>query len=129
MEELLAIANMRGLRVGWRDLGRRHGEFHSSGLILLNPKRTMFTQRITLAHELGHAAHGHAWTDDPSKHAHQERLADEHAAALLITPNDYRAAEALAGPHAGALARELGVTPQIVEAWRRHHTSRPRRTA
>lgn len=129
MEELLAVANMRGLRVGWRDLGRRHGEFHSSGLILLNPKRTMFTQRITLAHELGHAAYGHAWTVDPSKHAYQERLADEYAASLLITREDYLAAETLAGPHTGALARELGVTPQIVEAWRRHYTSRARRTA
>ncbi|MBB5472532.1 ImmA/IrrE family metallo-endopeptidase [Cellulomonas hominis] len=118
MEELLALATERGVRVAWRDLGRRAGEYHSSGLILLNPRRTETVQRVTLAHELGHAHYGHTWTDDPREHEHRERLADRHGARLLISPSAYAAAERLVGPHPGALARELGVTASVVETWR-----------
>lgn len=118
MDALLAEAHAQGLRVAWRDLGRRAGEFHSSGLILLNPRRTETVQRVTLAHELGHAHYGHAWTDDPREHASRERLADRYAAHLLISPARYAAAERLVGPHAGAIARELEVTAAVVETWR-----------
>jgi Zn-dependent peptidase ImmA (M78 family) len=104
--------------VAWRDLGRRAGEFHSSGLILLNPKRTETVQRVTLAHELGHAHYGDIWTDGAREHAVRERLADRYAARLLITPAPYGAAERLVGPHVGAIARELEVTTGVVEAWR-----------
>ncbi len=123
MEDMLEIARRQGLRVAWRDLGRRNGEYHSSGLILLNPRKTALVQRVTLAHELGHAAHGHAWTDDTAVHERQERIADQHAAGLLIRAHEYARAEALVGPHAGALARELGVTRHIVEVWRLRHTA------
>lgn len=118
MDDLLAEAHARGLRVAWRDLGRRAGEFHSSGLILLNPRRTETVQRVTLAHELGHAHYGHTWTDDIRQHAAHERLADRFAARRLISLARYAAAERLVGPHPGAIARELEVTTRVVEAWR-----------
>ncbi|WP_049785534.1 ImmA/IrrE family metallo-endopeptidase [Cellulomonas gilvus] len=116
---MLDVARERGVRVAWRDLGRRNGEYHSTGLIVLNPKRSLTVQRVTLAHELGHARYGHTWTEDAAAHRRNERLADEHAAALLIGVGEYAAAERTVGPHLGALARELGVTAQIVEAWQR----------
>jgi Zn-dependent peptidase ImmA (M78 family) len=119
MDELLAEARAQGVRVAWRDLGRRAGEFHSSGLILLNPRRTEIVQRITLAHELGHAHYGHTWTDDPADRAMREHLADRYGARLLITPAGYAAAERMVGPHPGAIARELEVTASVVETWRR----------
>lgn len=118
MEQLLARAAAQGVRVAWRDLGRRAGEYHSSGLILLNPSRSATTQRVTLAHELGHVHYGHAWTEDPITREHHERLADRFGARLLISREAYVAAEWLVGPHVGALARELGVTTTVVEAWR-----------
>lgn len=118
MEELLTEAAAQGVRVAWRDLGRRAGEYHSSGLILLNPRRSETTQRVTLAHELGHAHYGHTWTDDQREHEHRERLADRYGARLLVSPAAYAAAERLVGPHAGALARELGVTTRVIETWR-----------
>lgn len=127
MQRLLDIAGERGLRVKWRDLGRRNGEYHSSGLILLNHRRAETTQRVTLAHELGHAYYGHAWTDNPRLHESQERQADRYAARLLITAADYAAAERVAGHHPGAIARELGVTRRLVELWREHLA--PRRAA
>ncbi|MHB1063569.1 MAG: ImmA/IrrE family metallo-endopeptidase [Georgenia sp.] len=117
MDRILEVARSRGVRVTWRDLGRRNGECHPSGLIILNPRRTEQAQRVTLAHELGHAHYGHVWTDDPHEHAKHERLADEHAAALLIPICAYRRAETTVGNHPGALAKELGVTRALVEAW------------
>ncbi|HEY0217914.1 MAG TPA: ImmA/IrrE family metallo-endopeptidase [Cellulomonas sp.] len=118
MDELLTWAAEQGVRVGWRPLGRRDGEYHSSGLILLDPRRPETVQKVTLAHELGHAHYGHTRTDDPSEHRHRERLADRYAARLLIAPSEYALAERLVGSHPGALARELGVTAAVVEAWR-----------
>ena len=125
---MLKLATERGVRVAWRDLGRRHGEYHSTGLILLNPRRSTTMQRVTLAHELGHAHYGHTWTGDAVLHARHERVADEYAAELLIRSRDYALAERIAGPHLGGLARELGVTTRIVEAWQRQ-AERTRRIA
>jgi Zn-dependent peptidase ImmA (M78 family) len=118
MDELLTWAAAQGVRVAWRDLGRRAGEYHSSGLILLNPRRTETVQKVTLAHELGHAHYGHTWTDEPRERLARERIADRFAARLLISPREYAQAERLVGSHPGALARELGVTAAVVETWR-----------
>jgi len=118
MQDLIDYALRRGWGVKFRDLGRRNGEY-SRGLIVINDRRrTGFTQRITLAHEIGHAHHDHAWTDDPALHGRQEREADVVAAHLLIRADDYAYAEQLVGPHPGAIAKELGVTPAYVELWR-----------
>jgi Zn-dependent peptidase ImmA (M78 family) len=118
MNDLLQLADDAGVRVMWRDLGRRRGEYrHSPALITLNPRMSTALQRSTLAHELGHHHHGDTWTDDPALIARRERRADTYAAQLLIDPNTYAAAERLVGPHPGALARELDVSRSIVEAW------------
>lgn len=127
MQDLTDHATAMGLRVKWRDLGRRSGELHSSGLILLNPRKTVLTQRMTLAHEIGHHWHGHDWT-----RAHDverdERHADAYAAHILISPADYAMAERLVGHHPGALAKELGVTVRLVELWRECYRKRHART-
>lgn len=114
MEALIEWAEGLGLKVKFRDLGRRHGEIHSSGLVLINPHRTLTRQRVTLAHECGHAFHQHDWTRDHDQ-VRDEREADQYAARLLISPDAYAAAEDLCGPHPGALARELQVTRRLVE--------------
>lgn len=119
MNRLLNVAQFRGVEVAWRDLGTRNGEYHhDQRLIVLNPTRTTQAQRVVLAHELGHAHYGHVWTDHPHQHHKQERLADEVAASLLICAGEYIRAERTVGPHPGALAKELGVTRSIIEAWR-----------
>ena len=117
MEDLLAHAARLGLRVKFRDLGRRHGELHSSGLVVVNSERPVKAQRITLAHECGHRAHGHDWTNEHDR-PRDERQANTYAARLLISPQDYALAERSVGAHAGALARELNVTATLVELWR-----------
>ena len=93
MEDLLALAVARGLRVVWCDLGRRNGEYRASGLIVLNPRRPGQTQRVTLAHELGHARYGHVWSEDPRVRERQEAWNAELAARSDRDPSkeaDYR---------------------------------------
>lgn len=117
MDSIIAHAMELGLGVKWRDLGRRSGELTSQGLILLNPRKSMLTQRITLAHECGHWWHGHDWTREHDVER-DERQADTYAARLLINPVEYAMAEKIVGHHPGALAKELGVTARLIELWR-----------
>ena len=46
-----------------------------------------------------------------------EKRADQYAARLLISQDEYKAAEMICGSHAGAIAYELGVTPDVVNTW------------
>ncbi|MFI2703502.1 ImmA/IrrE family metallo-endopeptidase [Cellulosimicrobium composti] len=126
MQDLINYAIGRGWGLKYRDLGRRNGQY-SQGLITINDRRrTHFTIRMTLAHEIGHAHHDHPWTDDPETWASYEREAAVCAAHLLITPDDYAFAERVAGVHPGAIAKELGVTQNLVELWRATYCTRDR---
>lgn len=119
MQDMLDIAERRGIAVEWVDLGRRNGEYED-GVIRVNPGRLAATQRITLAHELGHAWHGHsACQHDVRRAAKQERDADAHAALLLVDEFTYRAAErTYSESGVGAVAAELGVPARFVERLR-----------
>ena len=105
-----------GIDVEWSDLAaHRHGEYHWTGdRIVLNLRLTRRQAISALAHELGHQAYG-----DRCSTPAAERRAWEYAAAFLITPARYAAAERVVGHHLSALAAELEVTPRVVEAWRR----------
>ncbi|MFD6178183.1 MULTISPECIES: ImmA/IrrE family metallo-endopeptidase [unclassified Isoptericola] len=100
------------------------GELRRSGLVLLNHRKSVLTQRCTLAHEMGHWSLGHDWTlyHDVER---DELAADAWAARLLISAVDYALAERLHGPHAGAIARELDVSTRLVEVWRWEVWRRP----
>lgn len=87
--------------------------------ITLNSALTSQQARATLAHELGHAWYRHRRVGDSRLDARIERQADEYAAALLFDAEAYARAERMAGPHPGALARELDVTPAVVVVWQR----------
>ena len=123
MRELLVIARERGVDVEWsRDMGDwlRGVYEHHVRTITINSSMDLWQQRYTLAHELGHAWHEHELdVDDPHGEPEAERLADEHAASLLIDPEQYARAETIRGPHPGALADELGVHPDVVLIFQR----------
>lgn len=105
-----------GVEVEWADLGDylRGGYQWRSGRIYLSLRLTAAQAVSTLAHELGH----HKF-DDRCSSITGERRAWEYGAAFLIAPEEFRAAELLVGHHSSALAIELGVTPKLIEAWRR----------
>ncbi|MDF9717642.1 ImmA/IrrE family metallo-endopeptidase [Nocardioides sp. ChNu-99] len=102
------------LEVEWRDLGpTRRGEYRRAKKVIILSTRLTDAQAVsTLAHELGH----HRFADRCSTPG-AERRAWRYAAALVVTPQEYRAAEAVVGHHPNALAAELGVTSRLVRAW------------
>jgi hypothetical protein len=106
-----------GLEVEWTcDLpGDCHGYYEDDArLVVLNYRCTIAQAVSALAHEIGHAVFGDRCSTDAV-----ERRADEYGASLVLTAEDYAAAEREVGPHPGALARRLGVTRDLVLAWRR----------
>lgn len=68
----------------------------------------------TMAHELGHAIHGHP----AGHHPRHERQADDFAANLLIDPNAYIEAEAMYEGNERAIAHELGITLGLLQHWK-----------
>lgn len=113
-----------GINVEWDDLGEyRRGEYRRAGhVVRLNLRLTHAQAVATLAHEIGHAKFG-----DTCSSPKNERRAWEYAAAMVINPAEYREAEEQVGHHVSALALELGVTPKLIQAWRRWWETKGRR--
>lgn len=93
------------------DLG---GWFPKEQLIVVCPTLGPRNRVHTLAHELGHAAHG----DPAGHHPRYEHRADLYAADLLIDPHEYRELEIMYDGQAGAIAADLGVTVSLLATWR-----------
>lgn len=123
LDELFKHCADLGIEVDWDDLGEyRRGEYRwHENAIRLNLRLTRAQATATLAHELGHQRFGDTCTTVAN-----ERRAWEYGAAMLISPTEYQRAEQLVGHHSAALAIELGVTPKLVEAWRRWWEKRGR---
>lgn len=124
VDELFQHCADLGIDVVWQDLGaKRRGEYRRhDNTIVLSPRLTGPQVVACLAHELGHERFGHRCSSPAN-----ERRAWDYAAALVITPAEYAAAEERVGHDASGLAIELAVTPQLIEAWRRwwqRHRSR-----
>jgi hypothetical protein len=117
LDRLLWHAADLGMDVAW-DSGLPedcHGYYEDRDrLIVLNYACTQAQALAALAHEVGHGIFGDRCSTEAV-----ERRADEMGASLVIEQGEYAAAEAEVGPHAGALARHLGVTRDLVLAWRR----------
>lgn len=114
------LAHRLGVQVTEHEGGEK-GRHYPGGIISLRRGLPHVARRCTLAHELAHYILGHVPTTDRWLYARQERKADELAAQLLVTPDDYETAEMLAGSHDGALAHELGVTTHLIRVWRGLH--------
>lgn len=115
LELLLEHCGDLAIEVEWVDLGaRRRGEYRDNErLIRMNTRLTRAQATATLAHEIGHGVFG-----DRCSTPAAERRAWEYGASLVISVDEYAAAEELAGCSASAIADELEVTPRLVEAWR-----------
>ena len=119
--ELVLLAESMGVRVRWAQAASMDELAvyeHATRTIWLRDGRADMPTRCSLAHELGHAHYRHEPHGD---YRAQERSADEWAARLLVSEDEYRSAERLVGHEVGALARELDVTHRLVIAWRRCH--------
>jgi hypothetical protein len=112
-----------GIDVEWRDLGpKRRGGYDWRGeRIILSTRLTEVQAVCSLWHEIGH----HRFGDRCSSRAAEDR-AWQYAAAVLVLPDDYAAAERLVGCHENDLALHLGVTQRVIRSWRRWWETRGR---
>ncbi|QQU97755.1 ImmA/IrrE family metallo-endopeptidase [Corynebacterium amycolatum] len=119
--ELEQLATSLNITLTTHNEGNKGWYHHDSNTISLRSDLRAANYRCTLAHELAHALAG----DEPTGIDHfdrrMERAADMVAANMLIAPEDYETAETLYGPHAGAIARELGVTRHLLTVWQDSH--------
>ncbi|WP_225976710.1 MULTISPECIES: ImmA/IrrE family metallo-endopeptidase [Corynebacterium] len=121
IDELYELADRLGVTITTHDRGPKGWYEHHTQKISLRYDLRAANLRCTLAHELGHAIRGDEATGIEHFDQRAERAADQFAARLLISPAEYAAAEALYGPHEGAIARELGVTTHLLAVWRGIH--------
>lgn len=118
MRRLLSIAHQLGYQVHISDIEDEPDllgyTVPSARIIVLRLGMTRNQTRTVLAHELGHAYYGH----NCDSRANEDQ-ADAFAAKLLIDPSDYADLEQVsADPH--YLADELGVTADLIHAYRTH---------
>ncbi|MAM53387.1 ImmA/IrrE family metallo-endopeptidase [Microbacterium sp. UBA3394] len=119
MHQLLDYARELGLHVIEKK-GRHIGGYHAgSSTIRLDPGMPRRVARSVLAHEIAHHIFGDEPTPFGPARATQERRANEWAALRLIDPDAYADAESYLHGHMAAMAVELDVTVEIVEAFQR----------
>lgn len=118
MQHLLALADELGINVTERRGIHAGGYHHGSRTIRLDPGLPHRVARSVLAHEIAH----HVFGDTPAAHgparARQERRANEWAALRLISLDAYASAERLRDGHTASMAHDLGVTTELVDAFR-----------
>lgn len=91
---------------------------HATRTILLDKRLEEWQAVPVLMHEMAHATAGHEGHQDSTTEARIDRA----VATTLLTPEAYRRAETLVGPHPGALAAELEVPMWVIHAF--NHTLR-----
>ena len=118
MQDLLQLADELGVKVVERRGGRPGGYHAGTTTIRLHPGMSRRVARSVLAHEIAH----HVFGDQPTQYgpvrAKQERRANEWAALQLITPQSYADVEAQRQGHLASMAYDLGVTLELIEAYR-----------
>jgi hypothetical protein len=121
IEEISAMVRDLGVRIRYVEMPPdRDGEYHHDlRLIRIQSRLTERAHRSVLAHECAHAAFGDVPSMFGPANARQERRADEWAALRLITIDDYRRAESLHQGHPEAMAVELDVLVDIIDAFQR----------
>ena len=123
IKSLLTHAASLGVQahVAYLPRDRRGIYDHARRRIVYAIDLTPIEQVSVFAHEIGHAYHEHVCEGDEAA----ERQADIYAARLLIHPEDYAAIEKMTSD-TELIADELGVIPELVDAWQRHCLTRLR---
>lgn len=115
-DQLIDRATTAGLKVCWTPPSYHHQSAyaHAASTIWLRRDLTDPEARSLLAHELGHHYYGDHGPQPPPAEARAWRW----AANLLLPGCAYPRAEVDHGPHAPTLAEELGVTAEVIDAYR-----------
>ncbi|GEB44251.1 MULTISPECIES: ImmA/IrrE family metallo-endopeptidase [Microbacterium] len=123
MRELLALAARLGVTVHVAHLPEPYRGFydHERRMIVYDFTLTPVERACVVAHELGHAFHGHRGPGDPRA----EAAADAYAARLLVDPERFARLEAMGLPE-NDIAEELGVTPKLLRVFLENDLTRLR---
>lgn len=105
----VTLTRHTGGEKGWYD--------HATRTISTRRGMSIAQYRSTLAHELGHAAHGDTPTGNGHYDQRQENRAWAYAANLLISPVDFAAAALWHNDNVPAIADELEVTQHLLRTW------------
>lgn len=118
MQRLFDLAESLDIVVEYHPLRARNGEYRDDlRRIRLREGMSERLTRWTLAHELGHAHHGHCPNMFGQSSARQEREANEWACQFLFTIADYRDVEAHRGGHIPSMAHDLGIVSDGIRAY------------
>lgn len=123
MHELLVHAASLGVSVHVAHLPHPYrGYFDAERrIVVYSFTLTPIEKRCVLAHEFGHAFHGHACFGDKAA----EDAADLYAAQLLIDPAEYARLERVY-PSAETIAEELEVTEELLTVFQARVLTRMR---
>lgn len=114
LETLEAHADIIGVDIEYKPLSGLFGYYNKTdSLIVINSTAPIAWQVYTLAHELGHAYHGHECDTGYAEH-----YADLYAAELLIKPAAYRSAETEADGNPAGIAHLLELPLPFIEFYR-----------
>lgn len=114
---LHALAQIHNITVKEGYMGRITGLYVPEiRTIVISVRFNYETQRVALAHQLGHAILKHPLALDQPKTAEQERAADEWAAMQLLKADRYSEAAKAFMDNPRAMAAHLKVTPEIIQA-------------
>lgn len=119
MLDMTLYTAQRGLKIIERAGVHRSGYAPGERFIEIPPRMKPRVRDSVLAHENGHHALGHRPTRDPILRAKQELAANRWAAELLISPEDFSAAESLRNGHVPSMAVDLHVADELVETYQR----------
>lgn len=120
INSLVERAATMGHRVEFLPLHGKSGLLLPNRLILINSERRAMTQKVALAHELGHVHYGHDWRQ-PHCRGRDEFQADAYAANILISPAEYAVAEVMYDD-LGSIAHELEVPLHLLKIWQRRYS-------
>lgn len=120
MRELVRFAASQGIELHASHLPEDVLGYYSpdESRIYFDLQLTPSEQRVTIAHELGHAHHNHRCDS-----TRNERQADMYAARLLIDPAVYADIEANNSCQ-DDIADEMGVTAELIEFFEQHCLTR-----
>lgn len=105
-------AEQHGIRVAYQQQADAGRWYPAARLVTLQFGLTPLLERCVLAHELGHAHHGHT-----SSTPDRERAANRWAANMLLTAEAVAACADVHPHHPEKWCAELRVTPVMLTAW------------
>lgn len=115
MDKLLDLAEAQGFKVEYVSMSKYTGLLLDK-TILINAHCEPLTQKVALAHELGHIHYGHDWRANPHSKGRDEYQANKFASGLLIRDEDFAKAVRISQDKR-SIAKELAVPLRILEIW------------